>query len=397
MKARPDWQTLVGNIKMHIRSLNFGYIMDCNKLGVTYFNEYASFVNEYTVQLKKANGETRNVTANKFVIACGGRPSYPDIPGAREFGISSDDIFSLQKAPGKTLVVGASYVALECAGYLTALGYDTTVMVRSILLRGFDQDCANIIGQHMEMYHTKFIRGATPSSLSRAEEGGPITVTYSDAEGEKTDTFDTVLFAIGRYAVTEGLNLDNAGVTKESNGKIKVNDRELTNVRNIYALGDVIHGNLELTPVAIKSGKLLADRFANKSDELMDYKNVATTVFTPIEYGTIGLTEEQAKERYGAENIDTWHTRFQPLEWAMDKEITDGRRTAYTKVLANKADSNRIVGFHMCAIQASVGGWLALGFAESARIGTIPRRWPFPDDSSLRRLSGKRGMEWVLG
>lgn len=144
----------------------------------------------------------------------------------------------------------------------------------------------------MEMYHTKFIRGATPSSLSRAEEGGPITVTYSDAEGEKTDTFDTVLFAIGRYAVTEGLNLDNAGVTKESNGKIKVNDRELTNVRNIYALGDVIHGNLELTPVAIKSGKLLADRFANKSDELMDYKNVATTVFTPIEYGTIGLTEE---------------------------------------------------------------------------------------------------------
>lgn len=118
----------------------------------------------------------------------------------------------MKKAPGKTLVVGASYVALECAGFLTALGYDTTVMVRSILLRGFDQDMATLIGEHMKHTHTKFIRGATPSRLERAGEGGPITVTYTDSEGEKTDTFDTVLFAIGRYAVTKGLNLENAGV-----------------------------------------------------------------------------------------------------------------------------------------------------------------------------------------
>jgi len=97
------------------------------------------------------------VTADKIVIAVGGRPSYPDIPGAKEFGITSDDIFSQKKAPGKTLVVGASYVALECAGFTTALGYDTTVMVRSILLRGFDQDMANLIGEHMAAYHTKFI------------------------------------------------------------------------------------------------------------------------------------------------------------------------------------------------------------------------------------------------
>lgn len=142
------------------------------------------------------------MTADKIVIAVGGRPSYPDIPGAREFGITSDDIFSLNRAPGKTLVVGASYVALECAGFLTALGYDTTVMVRSILLRGFDQDMANLIGQHMADYHTKFINGATPSKLERAEEGGPITVTYNTAEGEKSETYDTVLFAMGRYAIT---------------------------------------------------------------------------------------------------------------------------------------------------------------------------------------------------
>ena len=107
------------------------------------------------------------MTADKIVIAVGGRPSYPDIPGDKEFGITSDDIFSMKKAPGKTLVVGASYVALECAGFLHSLGYDTTVMVRSILLRGFDQDMANRIGTYMENHGMKFIRGTVPERLEK--------------------------------------------------------------------------------------------------------------------------------------------------------------------------------------------------------------------------------------
>jgi|Transcript_23224 thioredoxin reductase (NADPH) len=243
---------------MHIRSLNWGFKAELMKAKVKYFNEYASFVDAHTIQLKKANGDLQTKTADKIVVAVGGRPSYPDIPGAREFGITSDDIFSMQKPPGKTLVVGASYVALECAGFLVAHGFDTTVMVRSILLRGFDQDMANLIGEHMSMYHTKFINGATPKSLTRESEDGPITVTWQDSEGEKSDTYDTVLFAIGRYAVTEGLNCANAGVQAESNGKFKCNEQDQTNVENIFAIGDVLHGRLELTPVAIRAGGLLA-------------------------------------------------------------------------------------------------------------------------------------------
>lgn len=206
--------------------MNWGFKADLIKAKCKFFNEFASFIDPHTIQLKKANGDTQTVTADKIVIAVGGRPSYPEIPGAREFGITSDDIFSLKRAPGKTLVVGASYVALECAGFLTALGYDTTVMVRSILLRGFDQDMASLIGSHMADYHTKFINGATPSKLERAEEGGPVTVTYKDAEGEKTETYDTVLFAMGRYAITGGLDLANAGVEAQSNGKFIVNEQE---------------------------------------------------------------------------------------------------------------------------------------------------------------------------
>ena len=118
--------------------LNWGFKADLIKNKVKYFNAYASFIDPHRIQLRKPNGDTSEVSADKFVIAVGGRPSYPEIPGAREFGISSDDIFSMKRNPGKTLVVGASYVALECAGFLRALGMDTTVMVRSILLRGFD-------------------------------------------------------------------------------------------------------------------------------------------------------------------------------------------------------------------------------------------------------------------
>lgn len=205
-----DWTKMVSHIQMHIKSLNWGFKAELMKAKCKYFNEFASFIDAHTIQLRKADGTTQTVTADKVVIACGGRPSYPEIPGAREFGITSDDIFSMRKHPGKTLVVGASYVALECAGFLTAYGFDTTVMVRSILLRGFDQDMANMIGEHMEMYHTKFIRGSTPVSLTRESEDGPITVTWNDAEGMKSDTFDTVLFAVGRYAITAGLNPANA-------------------------------------------------------------------------------------------------------------------------------------------------------------------------------------------
>jgi len=124
------------------------------------------------------------------------------------------------------LVVGASYVALECAGFLTAFGYDTTVMVRSILLRGFDQGIANKIGEHMESHGTKFIRGATPSKLEKPDADGQIHVTFNHNGEEKVEKYDTVLFAVGRYAVTAGLNLANAGVECESNGKFKVNDIE---------------------------------------------------------------------------------------------------------------------------------------------------------------------------
>ena len=211
---------------MHIKGLNWGYKNDLNKLKIKYYNSYASFVDPHTLQLDNGKGTVEKVTADKIIIAVGGRPNYPGVPGDKEYGITSDDIFSMKKSPGKTLVVGASYIALECAGFLTAFGYDTTIMVRSILLRGFDQDFADRIGDHLAHHNMNFIPDAVPVKLEKPDPDGRIFVTYSQDDEEMAEDFDTVLFAIGRYALTEKLNLSAAGLIAEKNGKLKVNEYE---------------------------------------------------------------------------------------------------------------------------------------------------------------------------
>lgn len=185
MAQQHDWEKMVKAVQNHIKGLNWGYKTDLIKMKCKYFNSYATFVDAHTIQLDNGKGKVEKVTADKIVIATGGRPNYPGIPGDKEFGITSDDIFSLKKAPGKTLVIGASYIALECAGFLTALGYDTTVMVRSILLRGFDQDIANKIGEYMSNTHTNFFPDSVPIKLERPNgPEGKIVVTFKSEGNE---------------------------------------------------------------------------------------------------------------------------------------------------------------------------------------------------------------------
>jgi pyruvate/2-oxoglutarate dehydrogenase complex dihydrolipoamide dehydrogenase (E3) component len=178
-KLTNDWSTLQTNVGNHIRSINWGYKRsNLPEHNVKLETKYARFVDEHTLETEDVKGVKGTVTARNIVIACGGRPRYPDIPGAKELGITSDDIFWRTSPPGKTLVVGASYVALECAGFLHHLGFDTTVMVRSILLRGFDQEVAEQIGADMESSGCKFVREALPTRLEKAPDGKQIRVSY---------------------------------------------------------------------------------------------------------------------------------------------------------------------------------------------------------------------------
>uniref|UniRef100_A0A673TQZ5 Thioredoxin reductase 1, cytoplasmic n=1 Tax=Suricata suricatta TaxID=37032 RepID=A0A673TQZ5_SURSU len=365
--VKHDWDKMTEAVQNYIGSLNWGYRVSLREKKVTYENAYGQFVGPHRIKAT-SKGREKIYTAEKFLIATGERPRYLGIPGDKEFCISSDDLFSLPYCPGKTLVVGASYVALECAGFLAGIGLDVTVMVRSILLRGFDQDMANKIGDHMEEHGIKFIKQFVPIKVEQIKAGTPgrLRVVAQSTSGEETieREYNTVLLAIGRDACTRNIGLETVGVKiNEKNGKIPVTDEEQTNVPYIYAIGDILEGKLELTPVAIQAGRLLAQRLYAGSTVKCDYENVPTTVFTPLEYGSCGLSEEKAVEKFGEENIEVYHSYFWPLEWTIPSRDNN---KCYAKIICNIKDNERVVGFHVLGPNA---GEVTQGFAAALKCG----------------------------
>ena len=369
-----DWSKMVEAVQNHIGSLNFGYRTALRQKGVTYINAYGRFKDAHTIIATKKNGQEQEITADKIVVAVGGRPAYPDAPGAKECCISSDDIFSLSEAPGKTLCVGASYISLETAGFLTALGFETSVAIRSIPLRGFDQEIAEMIVKYMGEHGTRFLRDSQPTAFEKQEDG-KIKVTFENTMFGNTfeETFDTVVCAVGRDAATEGLDLKAAGVEfNAKNGKIPCVD-EQSNVEHIYAIGDVLDTRQELTPVAIKAGIRLMRRVFSDTPykEKMNYDLVPTTVFTPLEYGTIGMSEELAVETYGADNVECYISYFKPLEWSVNHEehngvAVRGDNKCFVKLITNLADDERVVGFHYLGPNA---GEVTQGYAVAMKMG----------------------------
>ncbi|KAL9838461.1 thioredoxin reductase 3 [Geothlypis trichas] len=367
-QVKHNWETMVEAVQNYIGSLNWGYRVSLREKSVTYLNSYGEFVEPHKIKATNRKGQVTYHTAETFVLATGERPRYLGIPGDKEFCITSDDLFSLPYCPGKTLVVGASYVALECAGFLAGLGLDVTVMVRSILLRGFDQEMAEKVGAYMETHGVKFIRKFVPVQVEQLEQGMPgrLKVTAKSTEGSETleEEYNTVLLAIGRDACTRNIGLQTIGVKiNDKNGKVPVNDEEQTNVPYVYAIGDILDGKLELTPVAIQAGRLLAQRLYGGSSKKCDYINVPTTVFTPLEYGSCGYPEQKAIDEYGEQNLEVYHTLFWPLEWTVPGRDNN---TCYAKVICNKQDNNRVIGLHVLGPNA---GEVTQGFAAAIKCG----------------------------
>ncbi|CAL8341008.1 unnamed protein product [Lota lota] len=363
-----NWETMKTAINNYIGSLNWGYRVALRDKNVNYVNAYAEFVEPHKIKATTKRGKESMHTAAKFVLATGERPRYLGIPGDKEYCITSDDLFSLPYCPGKTLLIGASYVALECAGFLAGLGLDVTVMVRSILLRGFDQDMASRAGQHMEEHGVKFLRQYVPVKVEELEAGSPgrLRVTAKSTESEELleGEYNTVLIAVGRDACTDKIGLALAGVkVNPKNGKVPVDEEEQTNVPHIYAIGDILEGKWELTPVAIQAGKLLARRLYAGATLKCDYVNVPTTVFTPLEYGCCGRSEEKAIELYGEENLEIYHSLFWPLEFTVANR--DNNR-CYAKIICNKLDHDRVIGFHYLGPNA---GEVTQGYGLAIKCG----------------------------
>jgi len=226
---------------------------------------------------------------------------------------------------------------------------------------------ANKIGEYMEEHGVNMVRECVPTALQEVEPGTPgkikVTGKYNDGT-EFTDEFNTVIFAIGRDACTATIGLDKVGVaTNPKNGKILHDSKEQTNVPHVYAIGDVLDDKPELTPVAIQAGKLLARRIAGVSNTLTDYVNVCTTVFTPLEYGCCGLSEEDAVKQFGEEDIEVYHTNFWPLEWTVAHRPENA---CYSKLICVKSQKEKVVGFHYLGPNA---GEVTQGFGIALKMG----------------------------
>ena len=327
-----DWSKLVESREAYIKRIHGSYDRGLANNGVTVINGFAKFVDAKTVEV---NGQ--HYTADHISIAVGGRPTMPNIEGA-EYGIDSNGFFELTEQPKRAIVVGAGYIAVELAGVLHSLGTTTKLAVRKEKpLRNFDPMLSDTLVELMAEENLEVLTQSVPKRLEKQSDGS-LVLHFENGNSVETDC---VIWAIGRTPTTDKINLEAAGVETDDRGYILVNEHHETNVPNIYALGDII-GKIELTPVAVKSGRILAERlFNNITDVVMDYTNVPTVVFSHPAIGTMGLTEPEAIAEYGEENIKVYTSGFA----AMYTAVTEHRQMTRMKLICAGEDE-KVVGIH---------------------------------------------------
>ncbi|HDU8312546.1 glutathione-disulfide reductase [Proteus mirabilis] len=353
---RFDWDTLISSRTAYIDRIHQSYerVLGNNKVDV--IQGFARFVDAHTIEV---NGE--KITADNILIATGGRPIQPNIPGA-EYGISSDGFFELSALPKRVAVVGAGYIAVELAGVLNALGSETHLFVRKHApLRSFDPLIVDTLVEVMEAEGPKLHTHAVPKAVVKNADGS-LTLQL---ENGLEQTVDTLIWAIGREPATDNINLAATGVKLNEKGYIQVDKFQNTNVPGIYAVGDNT-GAVELTPVAVAAGRRLSERlFNNKPNEHLDYTNIPTVVFSHPAIGTVGLTEPQAIEQYGAEQVKVYKSSFT----AMYSAVTRHRQPCRMKLVCVGAEE-KIVGIHGIGFGMDE---MLQGFAVALKMGATKK------------------------
>ena len=315
---------------------------------MTVINGRAKITDSHTVSF-----DDKSCSCERILIATGGWPFVPDFSGNQHV-ITSNEIFDLDTFPERILVVGGGYIALEFAGIFAGLGAETTLSYRGeIPLKQFDHDLRDHVYEECSR-HINMLMNSNVSEIELAENGKK-TVRFK--EGNEL-TVDCVLYATGRVPNTEGLGLENTTVQQSRNGSIVVNDYYQTHEPSIYALGDVI-GRIALTPVAIAEGMTLAKHLYKNSNDTLDYDNIPTAVFSHPNVGTVGLTEQQARERFA--EVQVYESDFRHLRHT----ISGNPERTYMKILVD-ADTDKVLGIHMMGDYA---GEIIQGFAAALQCG----------------------------
>ncbi|KAB7738527.1 glutathione-disulfide reductase [Parvibaculum sedimenti] len=327
-----SWAKLIANKDKEIDRLNGIYIRNLERSGVTIIQSRAILKDAHTVHLV---GEGRDVTADKILIATGATPFLPhDVKGI-EHAITSNEAFHLEELPNEIIVVGGGYIAVEFAGIFNGLGVKTGLLYRADrILRGFDEDLR--IGLMDEM-RKKGVDVRTHAHITEIERrGGKLHVTLKDGTVIETGA---VLYATGRKPHSRGLGLEEIGVRIRKNDAIEVDAYSQTSVPNIYAVGDVTD-RAALTPIAIREGQAFAETVFNANPIAVDHSVIPTAVFSQPELGTVGLTEHEAREKFG--EVDIYKTSFRPMKHTM----TGREEKTFMKLVVDQK-TDRVLGVHL--------------------------------------------------
>lgn len=364
-----DWAALKSRRDTYIERLNTLYETNLDRRGVTYLAGKAHFVDAHTISVAGKRYE-----ADRIVIATGGRPMVPDIPGA-ELGITSDDFFELEERPQRVLIAGSGYIAVELAGVFSALGSDVQLVVRKDrVLRDFDDMLSSELMEAMDHDDIDLVTGIVPHAVQETADG----LVLHAVDGRTLGPVDCLLWAIGREPNTEGLDVANAGVEQDVLGFIPTDKYQQTNVENIFAVGDVT-GRDALTPVAIAAGRRLADRlYGGMEGRHLEYELIPTVIFSHPTIGTVGLTEEAARAQYG-DDVKVYTTGFIGMYYALGTR----KRRSVMKLITTGADE-KIVGCHVIGEGADE---MLQGFAVAIRMGATKQ--DFDDTVAIHPTSAE--------
>ena len=352
--ATHDWGALIAAKDKELDRLHQIYINMLKNAKVEIIDGRGIVVDPHTVEV---NG--KRYTAENILIAVGGWPETPKIPGI-EYVISSNEALDLKERPQRIVIVGGGYIAVEFAGIFAGFGSEVIEIIRADqVLRGFDDDVRTYLGAEMRTRGID-IRGGTQIARIDKTAGG---FTVTTTAGGKIET-DCVMYATGRVPNTKGLGLAEIGVEMKENGAIKVDEWQRTSVKNIYAVGDVTD-RINLTPVAIGEGRAIAETLYNNNPIRMDHADVPSAVFSQPPIGTVGLTEEQARKQYG--EIDIYQSRFRPM-----KNTLSGRDERTFMKLVVDAKTDRVVGCHMLGPDAPE---IIQGLAIAVKCGATKKQF----------------------
>jgi glutathione reductase (NADPH) len=329
---RYDHATFMGNLHREVDRLSAIYARNLRNAGVEIIEERAEVVDAHTVLLKKSN---RKVTAERILIATGGRPIWPKEIEGCELTITSNEVFHFDELPKRVAVIGGGYIAVEFAGVLNGLGSDVHLVYRGeTVLRGFDDDVRTHVHEELKRKGIKVIAKAMPTKIKKVSGG----LCLHLSNGEQIEV-DKVLMAIGREPYTEGLGLEKAGVELNEKGAVKVDDYSRTNIPSIWAVGDVTD-RLNLTPVAIREGQAFAwTEFMDKKTAF-DHEHVPHAVFAQPPVGVVGLSENQARQQFG--QVDIYKTKFRPM-----KDMLTGDEERVLMKIVVRAEDDVVVGCHI--------------------------------------------------